>query len=280
MMNKCNRLLDGVWVNSYGSQMTLKVQDDGRVWGQYASTTGASGTYWIVGCCLPYDPHREAGQPLVLSIYWKPIPQPGNEPQNKSWHWVSSYCGQLSWINDPASREQRLQLEVINDLVATSDFNGYALGCYIDKLQFHCSQQRSQQSSQQLLQLTNDLQGIFEGEQQPSSINGSWKVPGETNSLHLSLMDSASGAVTGQLHWCGEEIALYGFCDVLPLTSERQSLTVSGYSRAKARPVSLSGYLDVALGQLRLTRWQAMTTTPQDTYMQALSSVSVWVRGE
>ncbi|WP_035480156.1 avidin/streptavidin family protein [Aliagarivorans marinus] len=279
-MSKYNWLLDGVWVNSYGSQMTLNVQDDGRICGQYASTTGASGTYWIVGCCLPYDPHRKAGQPLVLSIYWKPIPQPGNQLENKSWHWVSTYCGQLSWIYDPASREQRLQLELINDLVATSDFDGYALGSYIDKLQFHFSQPRSLQPPQ----LTSEIQGVFEGQfegiAQPSPINGTWKVPGEANSLFLSLLDGTNGAVKGLLGWAGEKIELWGFCDVLPLTSERQSLTVSGYSRAQARPISLSGYLDVPHGLLRLTRWQAMSTTPQDTYMQAMSSLSLWVKGE
>jgi hypothetical protein len=120
--------LNGQWVNSYGSLMTLQQFSNGLLWGEYSSTTGSSGTYLVIG----FSPYGVTGnQPLSLCIFWKSLK---GGPSDPTWQWVSILCGQL--LTDAPNGPQ---IEVLHSMVASGPFtavNVYEPGAYTETLVF------------------------------------------------------------------------------------------------------------------------------------------------
>lgn len=91
--------LNGTWINEYGSEMQLKVDETGLITGSYKSTTGATGTYRVVGVS---DAEPVNGvQTMAFCISWRPeISTEVNESDNGSAsddpvHWCSGFTGRL-----------------------------------------------------------------------------------------------------------------------------------------------------------------------------------------
>lgn len=83
--------LVGKWDNTYGSQLTIKSQTtEGVLIGSYASSTGSTGLYNVVG--WTQETAANGNQSIAIAIYWKSIT--GGTP-DPSWHWVSMMTGNV-----------------------------------------------------------------------------------------------------------------------------------------------------------------------------------------
>jgi len=247
--------LNGSWVNSYGSKMDLLVAVDGGIVGQYSSTTGSTGVYAVIGQCSPSIPSEGDGLAVVLSIYWHPI---NSETPDESWHWVSTYCGQLLDSGE---------LSVINSLVATSSFSGFSPGDYIDKLSF---QKVSGIPDSLAFSLSPQTQ-----EKLNNPINGEWIGDNPNVKLALTVTNNHYGFVHGLVEYQDTLITIKGFTDTNLNGLDRQSISVCGYMSGRDVPVSLSGWLDLSNNSLQLSRWIANTTSSENVYYQA--DVESWL---
>lgn len=255
--------LNGSWKNSYGSKMDLHVKNDGSIIGTYASSTGSTGTYLIIGSCLPEDPSATRGQGIALSIFWRSTTK---EAADESWHWVSTYCGQLQADG---------VLSVINSLVATTEFSGIAIGDYIDKLAFSkvSDANNISDANNTAITLPDDYSRL--DHDNGNEINGTWLSQTGQSRLTLSVSNKKYGLLQGTLLENGNTILLSGFSDTYQASDQLQSVSLSGYIADQALPISFSGQRDPATNQLQLSRWQANSTAPNESYLQA--SMSDWI---
>ncbi|WP_394180014.1 avidin/streptavidin family protein [Marinomonas posidonica] len=244
-------ILHGVWQNEYGSRMTLDVSETGQIVGEYQSTTGASGTYFLVGHCRPQDPDPQQGQPLVLSIFWRPFDV---EAEDDGIHWVSTYCGQLN-----ANGE----MTVINTLLTTTPYQAFEPGDYIDNLVF--------KKSDSVTVLADSTAWRETSQQNDNPINGVWSSDDKTIQLALAVQNQKYGVLAGELSYQGEKIQLIGFTDTYANNNILQSLTLSGYMLTSLQPISLVGRMNSTRDGLFLSRWLANGTNKNNAYFQANS---------
>ncbi|HAS6052973.1 TPA: hypothetical protein I7122_09520 [Vibrio vulnificus] len=245
----------GRWVNSYGSQMDLVTNEKGELFGSYSSTTGASGRYLVYGFgCKRAE--KEKGMPLVLSISWHPYDQ---MEENASWHWVSTYCGQLTERNNK-------EMSVVNSLVATCSFEGAETGDYLDLLSFEkVTDYISLEQQQDLEQFFASTSSVHE-----NKINGDWISELSDVSVSIYLKDPETGLSFASFRQDGKTAEMKGFVDVFDsknITSDRQSITLSGC--LEGVPVSISGYRDRIKDKLVLSYWRALAQPESESYMQA-----------
>lgn len=246
-------MLNGSWENSYGSTMTLEVDEDGFIFGEYGSHTGSTGTYLVIGYCRPSNPTNAAGQPLVLSIYWRSIS--GEEPDEGS-HWVSTYCGQL---------DSDGQMTVMNSLVTTTKYQAFVPGDYIDKLIF-----KKYSSSNEIK--TKNIESIAQEKAKfANPINGVWVNQEKSIQLTVFLQDKEYGVVNGWLAYGSELISMLGFTDTLDNNNILQSVSLSGYMLKTSQPISLIGRISQDANTLILSRWLANSTNAEVAYFQANS---------
>lgn len=246
--------LDGSWENSYGSIMTLSVDEEGVITGEYTSHTGSTGTYLIIGHCRPNNPIAEAGQPLVLSIFWRSI---GGEKPDDGSHFVSTYCGQL---------DNKGQMTVINSLVTTVAFQEFIPGDYIDKLSFN-KQVVTKKGCDKSSSLFSELKGNVS-----NVMNGIWSDSEQNIQLALSVKNYEYGLVEGRLFYDNELIKMFGFTDTHSDGEILQSITLSGYIASNKKPISLVGRMTQDNKRLILSRWLANSTSPEDSYFQSNSA--------
>lgn len=246
--------LDGSWENSYGSIMTLRVNEEGSITGRYTSHTGSTGTYLIVGHCRPNDPTAETGQPLVLSIFWRSI---GGEKPDGGSHFVSTYCGQL---------DDKGQMTVINSLVTTVAFQEFITGDYIDKLVFNKQSIKHENCIE-------DINSLPESKGSVSNIiNGIWSDTEKNIQLALSVKNQEYGLIEGRLFYNDELVKMFGFTDTYSDEKILQSITLSGYIESNKQPISLVGRMTQDSNNLIISRWLANGTSPEDSYFQANSA--------
>ncbi len=124
--------LQGVWFNSYCSQVSLDVAENGSVTGTYTSHTGSTGSSAVVGWVGDAAPGASGegmmGTPLALGIQWRLINLPASQADG-SWHWVSNFSGQLHPAQIVSENGQQpyvlnQTMEVMNGLVATATVDG------------------------------------------------------------------------------------------------------------------------------------------------------------
>ncbi|MCW8918286.1 MAG: A1 family peptidase [Gammaproteobacteria bacterium] len=128
--------IEGTWVNSYCSQVTLALTPDNSIIGTYTSYTGSTGSSNVVGWLsgspvnvnhqqLPVNPE---GTPIALGIQWRLINDPVSAADG-SWHWVSNFSGQFhpqQIVREGGQQDYQLNqtLEVTNGLLATATVAG------------------------------------------------------------------------------------------------------------------------------------------------------------
>lgn len=86
-------LILGSWQNEFSSKMIITEYDQstGVFSGMYSSTTGATGTYRVIGLADPYP--KGTGQSVSFSVSWRDINS--NNSEDFSYHWASSFTGTL-----------------------------------------------------------------------------------------------------------------------------------------------------------------------------------------
>ena len=248
----------GNWVNGYGSLIFLTQSDAGAVAGAYTSTTGSSGSYWVVGFANPDVPNDGTGQTLVLNILWRSFS--GGTP-DPSWHYVSGFGGQMLPLdlvtNSPS-------LVMIHDLVATVPLKGLVAvpGNYLDKL-VYIPYMGGQPSPGQ-------WPPPFTPPSQPDPVDGNWRcIQDPSVGLSLAVQDQQSGYVNGLLTTAAGTIDLVGFTDTgAPGAGLKvQGLTVSALL-PDGQTVALAGRLDLGMDALSMAWLQSDGTTAQNSYVQ------------
>ncbi len=256
MTIQSNDFLNGQWKNSYDSQMFLSVDEYGLMKGIYSSTTGSSGEYYIIGNVCPLAEHTDLskGRNLVISIYWHSINN--DDKPDTSWHWVSTYAGQLM----PDGK-----IHILNSMVTTTDYPEIEIkiGDYIGPLEFS---KVSEQGPK--IEVHVPTPSALE---QANPLNGKWKVDNvEANTLTLSVKNNQHGWVCGTLNYQDEQITMIGFTDVHATNNILQSISLSGYLPNQDTAISLSGSLnnDKKEPVLNVSRWLTRSTTQGNAFLQ------------
>lgn len=114
-----------VWENTYGSNMKIMADHNGRLAGCYASTTGSSGAYHITGSwsndAIGVEPYE-----LAIAIPWRSYEAGAGDT---SWHWTSAMSGFGTGSSE---------LKLLNSLNATTVYPGLNVttGIYPEELTF------------------------------------------------------------------------------------------------------------------------------------------------
>jgi saccharopepsin len=252
--------LDGVWRNGYGSVMSISQDDEGRIQGSYQSTTGSTGTYYILGWADPRGPLPSRGQSVSLSIFWRSI---GEDPADPSWHWVSGLGGQL--IEEGPDR----RIVLMHDMVATTAFPGQAeIGRHVDKLVF------TPLSGAELVAVPPAALIIAAAppEGLACPLSGTWASEGGSAiRLAPKLLHPVFGFAEARLEAAGKTCALRGFID--PFAGEDgcriQAISFAGLlDEGRGETISLSGGLDSSDMAITLAVFRNMGTSPSLSYTQ------------
>ena len=259
--------LTGTWQNSYGSVMSLTQFADGLVSGQYSSSTGSTGRYWVVGCADTTEPTAAKGQAVSLTIFWRSI-DPGTP--DPSWHWVSGLGGQLVIDNGVPS------LILLHALVATDDFPGLAPpGTWLDKLVYLPKTDVDAASAAALPTERHKASG--------DPLDGHWICEQDASlSLQLSVTDARIGLVEGSLlRPIGTSTVIgftdgYAASDSLPLQGVALAVAVDP---ATGRAQCLAGRLDRARDRLEFTVFDSRGTAADASYVQTAVGALSFRRG-
>jgi saccharopepsin len=244
---------EGVWVNEYGSRMSLAVGPDGAIAGTYESTTGSTGKYRVVGYQQPNDPTSKAGQALALAIHWHSIVE---GPADASWHWSSALGGQISL------HEEAETMVLSHALVVTDPFPGLApVGTYIDKLTYK--------------RVSKDAVGVEPLLLSPAVVDPlarRWRSADGTM-LDLVVTHTGSGefgCVSGRIVTGGLAAEIAGVTDIKAASGgvALQSVAITARLSSWGPVVSLSGSLDLQGRVLKLLDFSSLSTAPDATYLQ------------
>jgi len=246
--------ISGTWQNAYGSTMELSQSDDGFVIGLYSSSTGSSGTYWVVGHANP-TPDANAGQAVALSIYWRSI---AGGPSNPTWHYVSGFSGQLVTLDGTPS------MVLLHAMVDSDDSPGPGgLGTYLDKLVYTQAPQS---------QTLKNVERLREADDAQDPVCGTWATTsGPALSIDVLGVSDATGYTLGTITPAGSAaLAAVGFTDVTagPDGLALQSLSLAAFDAANATVWSLAGTLNLKTGVLTVLQMQSHGTAPDNTYAQ------------
>ena len=265
--------VEGVWINDYGSLVTLAVAGDWIV-GTYASTTGSTGEFPLIGCRQTSVPQPPRGLALAFTISWFPIA--GGPPAPNS-HWSSCMTGQIS-VRDGAET-----MTLSHALLASNVFpDRCEAGTYIDKLNFRRVEEAS--SAQVRKMAPSDLPVFtIEPEREHRSANSAsspldreW-VASDGTVLRIRMTphpSSGFGWLSGSLtETTGEQFPIAGVTDINAMTSglDLQSMAITARS-GDASVTAWAGYLDLPTDVLRLLRMCSAPTTPDATYLQTTAS--------
>jgi hypothetical protein len=246
--------VSGKWVNAFGSVVYLDQVGTGVV-GVYASTTGSSGAYWVVGVANP-NPPAGAGESLALSILWRSFQGGTGDP---SWHYVSGFSGQRITLNNTPT------LSLIHDMVATTPFPGVVPvpGSYLDKLLYTPYAGSQAQPG--------NWPPRFCAPAAATPIDGIWTST-QTPDLKLTLAveDLTFGYVTGSLQTPDGTVALAGFTDTYAGSGglRLQGLTLNALLPDNQTVVALAGSLDLKQNLLTLSWLQSSGTAAGSTWIQ------------
>lgn len=250
--------ISGTWQNAYGSTMELSQSDDGFVIGLYSSSTGSSGTYWVVGHTNP-TPTADIGQAVALSIYWRSI---AGGPADPTWHYVSGFSGQLVTLDGTPS------MVLMHAMVDSDDSPGPGgLGTYLDKLVYTPAPH-----SQNL----DNIERLREADDVDDPVCGTWATTsGPALSIEVLGVSDATGYALGSMTpEGGPALAAAGFTDVTagPDGLLLQSLSLAAFDASNATVWSLAGTLNLQTGVMTLLQMESHGTAPDNSYAQTTVS--------
>lgn len=243
----------GVWVNEYGSRVTLALSGT-AISGIYESTTGSTGRYAVFGWQAGSAPSAVAGQPVSLAIAWHSL---DDDPSDPSWNWSSGLGGQITLVGgEPVMVLSHL-------LVASSDFPGLMQkGVYADKLTYR---------------RVADTEGrVADGRdaapQGKNRLAGSWRAEDGTRLLLdvIPSHDGRFGRVAGTLVGTAGVSEVTGVTDINALADrlDSQSLALTALAEHAPVAITLAGNLQLLDDELELQLLTNRVTSPDSTYVQ------------
>ncbi len=249
------------WINSYKSLMKLS-QDpvSGMLRGTYASTTGGTGTYDVIGWASLQDATPAAGQTMAISILWRSNDGGKSDPS----HEVSGMAGQAVAM---ATDEN---LELIHLFVETNRATTPQLGFYPDKLIFVPSTANEQTVA------TNAAVSAGQPKKKiKDRISGTWsgKTSGGKIKIIFQLPAAGETQFTGTIIYKdGSKYPIAGFTDIFAAKPAFtwQGITFSTYVDGPGGRscIAMAGYLDLVSNEIHLMRLTAQSTDPGSTWYQ------------
>jgi hypothetical protein len=257
--------VNGAWINVFGSVVSLVQLNEGVVVGTYTSTTGASGSYWVVGFTDPNPPTDGNGQSLAFAILWRSFD--GGTP-DPSWHYVSGFSGQMVVIDGTPT------LVMIHDLVATAVDPGVVdiIGSYPDKLTYVPHPPGTPPT----------WPPPFQPPTSSDPVDGNWICIQDPNiTLSLTVQDEISGYLTGTLNTATGSVPLTGFTDK---GAGEDGLTLQGLTVAALLPdghmvVAIAGTLNLATNSLTMSWLESNGTAADSTWTQTRQRGLDFARG-
>lgn len=257
--------VNGSWINVFGSVVSLDQKKDGSVVGTYTSTTGASGSYWVVGFTDPNPPTNGNGQSLAFAILWRSFD--GGTP-DPSWHYVSGFSGQMVTIDGTPS------LVMIHDMVATAVDPGVIeiIGSYPDKLTYVPHPSGIAPTSLPPVQLPAN----------GDPVDGNWTCVQDPDiALFLDVQNEIAGFLTGTLATATGTVHLSGFTDN---GAGAAGLTLQGLTVAALLPdghtvVAIAGSLNLVTNSLTMIWLESNGTAADSTWTQTRLRGLDFVRG-
>jgi saccharopepsin len=244
----------GTWENEYGSRMTLAAEGS-AVSGSYASTTGSTGRYVVLGRQANIEPTAEAGQPVALAISWHSI---RDDPADASWEWVSSLGGQVSLIGGE-------EILILNHLlIATKAFPGVCKqGIYIDKLTYRRVRAEA----------PPDMQNSAVAEEVTHPLVGAWSAD-DGAALELSVKSAACrrfGVVSGTLREGPRAFDIAGLTNLVAKDggTSHQAVAIVTADLMESKAVSLGGWIVRETGALTVQAATHYSTAHDSTYLQS-----------
>ena len=265
--------VEGVWINEYGSIMTLTVEGE-RVSGVYRSTTGSTGEFAVSGFHQESKPARRGGTTLALAISWYPI---GGGPPALNSHWCSAFSGQVSIADDG----ERMILS--HALIASNAFAGRCeSGSYIDKLTFNRLDAPISEAENSLgllgpRQSTSVSSLTAECQVERDPLDGNWAARDGTR-LDITVAPDAGlgfGRVSGTMTIPDSgEFYLSGVTDINATSAslERQSTAITLQRAPDAGVMALAGSLNLKTSTLSLLSLTTSSTKADSTYLQTTAS--------
>ncbi len=246
------------WHNSYGSLLTLELNNKtGALIGTYASTTGGTGTYDVVGWCALNSATEAIGQPLCISILWRSNDGGKSDPS----HEVSMMAGQLFLIDGAESL-------VLNHMfIETKAATTPALGNYPDKLVFFPYPQGP----------TTQIKIADMPTTQASTLPGSWSgtIQDKKFTLELQATPESATGLSGTICFDnGPTEYITGFTDGFAQTDgfARQGVTLSTFRNEGEERilVAMAGYLDLRTQKLYFNQFETRATSPDNKWYQTV----------
>lgn len=251
--------LAGTWQNDYGSQMILSAFSGNLVYGTYASTTGSTGKYMVIGYQQPADPTSGAGQACSLAIEWHSIVAGPGDP---SWNWSSGLSGQNS------IEKGKEALVLAHAMVASTPFPDLAAaGTYIDKLTYYRVGDGPPNT-----EARPDL-----GAPLADPLQGTWQSSDGNLLLQLNVYPysgSQFGWVSGTIKTSSGSSPVDGVTDINARAGglTLQSTAITALTNGGASALALAGTLNLSNGQLVLTNLASQSTAPDAAYVQTTVS--------
>ncbi len=246
------------WINSYNSIMTL-TQDPvtGMLTGTYASTTGGTGTYDVIGWASLQEATDKLGQTMAVSILWRSNDGGKSDPS----HEASGMAGQLIISN----AQQSLVLEHI--FVETDPTTVPPTGFYPDKLIFTPGAAPQTNAN-------NYTPGfVAASAEMRENLEGTWTgmMAGEYIEICFNLPVKGAIQLEGTITYPGTKTyPIVGFTDIFAVSSSlnMQSISFSTYiDNAEGRKcISMAGHLDLSIGKIALAKMKAESTAPDSTW--------------
>ena len=260
------------WINSYHSLMKLN-QDPvtGMLKGTYASTTGGTGTYDVIGWASLQDATPAAGKTMAISILWRSNDGGKSDPS----HEVSGMAGQAVAI----STEENLEL--LHLFVETNPATTPDLGFYPDKLIFVPSTGNEQTIN------TIDAAPIASVATTADRISGIWygKTAAGIIEIYFQLPVPGQTQLIGTiLYPNGNSYPIVGFTDIFAMAPSFtwQGVSFSTYFDGPGgrRCIALAGYLDLVSNKIQLMQLTAQATDAGSTWYQTQLAQLILLRNE
>jgi saccharopepsin len=282
--------IEGTWVNSYCSQISLSLTPQNTIIGTYTSHTGSTGSSNVVGWLsgAPVNVNHQLlavnpnGTPVALAIQWRLI----NDPVSKadgSWHWVSNFSGQFhpqQIVREGGQQDYQLNqtLEVTNGLLATATVKDFA--------------DKAPQMWPQTLSFSRIPPAYCEYVAPPppipfsgtaiDNISGTWN---STSGATMTLVaDIDSGRVIGNYTVNGQTYGVVGLVDAIPetpgsvLVEQGIALVMSD---STGDVLSMSGGVNLAdTSSMVLWSDNLTVTTWTDRFMQSDYNKTLWSRAQ
>lgn len=249
------------WINSYHSLMKL-YQDPvtGLLKGTYASTTGGTGTYDVLGWASLQEATPAAGQTMAISILWRSNDGGKSDPS----HEVSGMAGQV------VAMSKTENLELLHLFVETNPATTPQTGFYPDKLIFVPA------ADNETAVVKNDIVSAERAMATVTDrITGTWvgKTAGGIIEISLQLDEAGETQLSGTITYSnGNKYPVAGFTDIFALLPAftMQGITFSTYTDGPGGRscIAIAGYLDLISGKIILMQLLAQTTDSVSTWYQ------------